>query len=191
MLLTCSTAFLLVFIIPSTFPSTPASIEADIVQVKYPRHPVRRTEGQSLTIRCRAEYKEESCGSISVMWCLWATQDTCKPLTDPDRYLISINETIISGKTVFRHRDAFVTFVQLSLSDTSLYQCNAVCQSTRSTAMGHLINVTVTGQDATTKTIFKGDTNNGLNALNQNERCSVDLFLLTISIFILLWIHTL
>ncbi|XP_047010320.1 uncharacterized protein zgc:174945 isoform X3 [Ictalurus punctatus] len=144
MMLTCSTAFLLLFIVPSTFPSTPASIEADIVQVKYPRHPVRRTEGQSLTLSCRAEYKEESCGSISVKWCLWIQQNTCKPLTDPDRYLFSINETIISGKTVFRHRDAFVTFIQLSLRDTGLYQCNAECQSTRSTAMGHLINVTVT-----------------------------------------------
>ncbi|KAF4090029.1 hypothetical protein AMELA_G00045070 [Ameiurus melas] len=171
-----------VFIIPSAFPSTPASIESVIVQLKYPRQPVRRTEGQPLTLKCTVEYNKESCGSISVLWCLSLPENTCQPLTDPDRHLISINETIMSGKPMFRHRDAFVTFTQLSLKDIGLYQCNAVCQTTRSTAMGHLISVNVTGQDATTTTIFKGDT---------NDRCSVDLFLLTISIFILLWIHTL
>lgn len=116
-----------------------------IVQVKYARHPVRRTEGQPLTLRCTAEYDEEHCGSISVIWCISESENPCQPLTDVNRYLIHSNESEISRETVFRQRDAFVKFLQLTLNDTGLYQCKAICQSTGVIAMGHLINVTVTG----------------------------------------------
>ncbi|MCI4376725.1 hypothetical protein PGIGA_G00191750 [Pangasianodon gigas] len=187
MFLSSSTAFFLFFITLSTFPSTPKSIETIAVQVIYSRHPVRGTEGQPLTLKCSAQYDKQQCGNISVYWCLLVLEKSCQPLTDPDRYLIHINETQISGETVFRQRDAFVTFTRLTLNDTGFYQCKAVCQHTETTAMGHLINVTVTGQEETTNIFFTGGTNNGQKI--RSDRCSV-VFLLTISsVFILLWSH--
>ncbi|KAB5523286.1 hypothetical protein PHYPO_G00150830 [Pangasianodon hypophthalmus] len=158
-----STALFLFLITISTFPSMLKST----VQVKYSRDPVRRTEGQPLTLKCTAEYEEENCGNIRVSWCL-----TSQELTDPDRYLIHINETKIGGN---RHRDAFITFTQLTVNSTGFYQCKAVCQHTGTTAIGHVISVNVTG-----------DANKGLKTLNRSDRHSVDVFLLAISVFILL-----
>lgn len=115
--------------------------DTTIVKVKYPREPVRRTERQPLTLKCTAEYEERLCGNVRVSWCLVFPTE-CEPLTDPDRYLIYINETTIGGN---RKQDAFISFTQLNLSNTGLYQCKAICQQSGTSAMGHVINVTVTG----------------------------------------------
>lgn len=112
------------------------------MQVKYSRAPVRKTEGQPLTLKCTAEYEEEHCGNVLALWFLEVSATLCQPLTDPDRYLIHINETKIGGN---RQQDAFITFTQLTLSNTGFYQCKAECQRTGTSAMGHVINVTVTG----------------------------------------------
>lgn len=112
------------------------------VQLKYPKQAVRRTEGQSLTLRCTAEYEEEPCRNILVVWC-FSVPEECQELIDPDRHLIQVNETKKDGG--LRHRDVSVTFTQLTLRDTGFYQCKAVCQHTGATAIGHLINVIVTG----------------------------------------------
>lgn len=117
------------------------------MQVKYSRRPVIITEGQSLTLKCTADYEEEHCGNILVFWCLWVSEKPCRELTDPDRYLNHINETGETGETVFRQQNAFVTFTQLTLNDTGFYQCKAICQHSEATAVGHLINVTVTGMN--------------------------------------------
>lgn len=116
-----------------------------IVQVTYSRHPVKRTEGQPLTLKCTAQYEEEHCGNISVFWCISVSEKQCQKLTDPDRYLNNNNETKISAETVVRQQDAFVTFTQLTRNDTGFYQCKAICEQTGATAMGHVISVTVTG----------------------------------------------
>lgn len=109
--------------------------------MKYSRDPVRGTERQLLTLKCTAEYEEEHCGNIRILWCLMDLA-TCQPLTDPDRYLIYINETKIGER---RQQDAFITFTQLTSNNTGSYQCKAICQHTRTSAIGHVINVTVTG----------------------------------------------
>ncbi|XP_047668938.1 uncharacterized protein zgc:174945 [Tachysurus fulvidraco] len=142
MLLTSSTAFFLFFIALSTFPFTSKSI----VQLKYPKQPVRRTEGQSLTLKCTAEYEEVPCGNILVDWC-FSVPEECWNLIDPDRHLIQVNETKKDGG--LRYRDVSITFTQLTLRDTGLYQCKAECQHFGASAVGHLINVTVTGQKET------------------------------------------
>lgn len=98
-----------------------------------------------MTLKCTAQYEEQHCGNISVFWCLSVEEKPCETLTDPERYLIHINETKLSGETVFRQQDVFVTFTHLTLNDTGFYQCKAKCQRTGATAMGHHISVTVTG----------------------------------------------
>lgn len=114
------------------------------MQVKYSRQPRLGTEGRPLTLRCTAEYEYEKCGDIVVFWCLSGSEQNCQLLTDPDRYLIQISESKLEGFN--RHRNASVTFTQLTLNDTGFYQCKAQCKSTGAAAMGHLINVTVTGR---------------------------------------------
>lgn len=116
------------------------------MQVRYLKHPVSKTEGQSLTLKCTARYEEEHCGNILVFWCLRVSETPCENLTDPHRYLNHVNETQLSGETGFREQDVFVTFRQLTRNDTGFYQCKAVCRHTGASAMGHLINVTVTGK---------------------------------------------
>lgn len=111
------------------------------MKVKYPRAPVKGTEGQTLTLKCTAEYEKEQCGNILVFWCL-EVSTLCQPLTDPDRYLIHINETKIGGN---RTQDAFIKFTQLTLNNTGFYQCKAECQRSGASSVGYFINVTVTG----------------------------------------------
>ncbi|KAK2852975.1 hypothetical protein Q7C36_008176 [Tachysurus vachellii] len=142
MLLTSSTAFFLFFIALSTFPF----ISKSTVQLKYSKQIIRRTEGQSLTLRCTAEYEEEPCGNVLVVWCFWVSND-CQKLIDPDRHLIQVNETKADGGS--RHRDVSITFTQLTLRDTGKYLCKATCQQTGASAVGYFINVTVTGQKET------------------------------------------
>ncbi|KAF5902304.1 B- and T-lymphocyte attenuator isoform X1, partial [Clarias magur] len=110
-------------------------------RVRYPRDPIRRSERQSLTLKCTAEYEEDACGNVWVSWCLTVPAKQCETLTDPDRYVIHINETINIGR---RQQDAFITFNQLTLNDSGIYQCEAKCQRSKTSAMGHVINVTVT-----------------------------------------------
>ncbi|XP_060780586.1 uncharacterized protein zgc:174945 [Neoarius graeffei] len=178
----------LLFITLCTFPSTPKSIDTIFVQVKYSRQPIKRTEGQTLTLNCTAQYEKQHCENISVFWCLSVEDKPCEPLTDLDKYLIQISETKLSKETLLRQQDAFVTFTQLTRKDTGFYQCKAKCQHTGATAMGHRINVTVTGQEET-RNIFTSDAK-GQTFLNRSNQCSMDMFLLTILFsFILLWIH--
>ncbi|KAG7334342.1 hypothetical protein KOW79_002749 [Hemibagrus wyckioides] len=147
MLLTSSSAIFLFFISLSTFPYTPKSTETITVQLKYSRQPVRTTEGQPLTLRCTAVYKKELCENIFMNWCFVVSENVQNRLTDPDRYLNQVNETIVDDG--FRHRDASLTFTRLALRDSGIYQCKAICQPFGATAMGHLINVTVTDQKET------------------------------------------
>lgn len=76
-------------------------------------------------------------------WCFVMSENIQNRLTDLDRYLNEVNETIVDDG--FRHRDASLTFTRLTFRDSGIYQCNAICQPSGATAMGHLISVTVTG----------------------------------------------
>lgn len=144
-----------------------------MVQVKYSKHPVRRTEGQPLTLKCTAQFEEEHCGSISVFWCLSVPEKPCQPLIDPDRYLNHINETKLGRETVFRQQDAFVMFPQLTLNDTGFYQCKAVCQRSGATAMGHLINITVTGMSFDVKSWISSSYRKKLETSFSAYQCNI------------------
>ncbi|XP_046693812.1 uncharacterized protein zgc:174945 [Silurus meridionalis] len=163
---TSSTALFLFFITICTFSSK------CLVQVRNSRAPVLRTENQPLTLKCTAEYDEQHFRSIVVSWCFKPTISTstinCQPLIDPDLYSLHINESKISEK---RQRDAFITFEQLTLSNTGFYQCKAKCSATGTSAIGHVINVTVTG-----------DPNKGQKIPSCCNRCDVNMILLTISV---------
>ncbi|XP_036418366.1 uncharacterized protein zgc:174945 [Colossoma macropomum] len=151
-----------------------SSTEDSIVNVKYSREPVRGMEGQFLTMKCTVEYSEVQCEGLKAWWCLPGEQ--CRPLTTPDRYLIHINETKME-KPGFRQRDVFIQFKNLSHSDTALYQCTAVCRHPGTSAMGRLLNLTVT----------ENPNKNHVNGQNRSDRCSVDMILLVVS-FTLSWI---
>lgn len=113
------------------------------VQVKSKRESIETTEGQPLSLKCTAEYEEDQCGNVRVSWC-FRISAKCHQLTDPDKYLIHINETK-TGRN--RMQDAFMSFTQLSLSDSGSYKCEAECEHGGATAMGHTIRVTVKGKN--------------------------------------------
>ncbi|XP_037399152.1 uncharacterized protein zgc:174945 [Pygocentrus nattereri] len=150
-----------------------SSMEDRIVNVKYSREPLKAMEGQFLTMKCSVEYSEVHCKGLKAWWCLLAEQ-RCRPLTTPDRYLIHINETKMD-KLI--QRDVFIQFKNMSRNDTALYQCTAVCQHPGTSAMGRLLNLTVT----------ENPNKNQENGQNQSDRCSVDMILLVVS-FTLSWI---
>lgn len=110
------------------------------MQVKYSRKEFQRTEGQPLTIKCTAEYKKKECEDIQVDWQLGQLK-----LINPDKYMISINETKMTNKTGFRERNVFMSVENLTITDNGMYQCIAVCNPNKTTATGHFIHVNVTG----------------------------------------------
>lgn len=108
--------------------------------VKYPREPFTKVQGDSLMLTCTVKFEMKACQDIQAKWCLLLT-DNCKPLIDPHRYLIHVNET--EGET-FRFRRIYITFHSLTLHDGGYYQCNAKCDS-GTEAKGHLVHLNVTG----------------------------------------------
>lgn len=108
--------------------------------VRYPREPVTKTEGLSLSLKCTVEYRTEDC-DIEAKW--WYTNSyELLPIMDPNTYLITVNETNTNDK---RLRNIFLTISSLKLQDSGLYQCDAKCLDSGTQAKGHLVPVNVTG----------------------------------------------
>ncbi|KAG9262114.1 hypothetical protein AMEX_G23829 [Astyanax mexicanus] len=161
-----------VFLAVLTFckPSSPEPY--NIMNVRYSRDPVGRTEGQSLTLKCTVEYNINQCFGLRNGWFLENKQE----LMNPHAYLIRINETKMSNNPEFRRRDVTITFKRLFLNDSGLYQCVGKCADGPS-AMGHLINLTVTEKK---DDLLASD-------LNRSDRDTADIILLILSGFILSW----
>ncbi|XP_043094201.1 uncharacterized protein zgc:174945 [Puntigrus tetrazona] len=110
-----------------------------MVVVKYPREPVTKAEGLSMSLMCTVEYEREDC-DIEAKW--WYTNSTeLLPIMDPNAFLITVNETKTNE---LRLRKISLTIRSLKLQDSGLYQCDAKCLNSGTQAKGHLVNVTVT-----------------------------------------------
>lgn len=94
-----------------------------------------------LSFKCRLEYNTQDC-DISATWSRVESEAISKPITDPNRFLITVNETQNDEQ---RHRDMVLTFKSLSIADRGSYQCNAECLNTRTVAKGHVLFLNVAG----------------------------------------------
>ncbi|XP_057188144.1 uncharacterized protein zgc:174945 [Triplophysa rosa] len=137
------------------------------VAVKYSREPFTKAEGASLSLTCMVQFGKKACKEIQSKWCLLLTPDNCKPLIDPHRYIIHVNET---EDREYRLRRIFITFNSLNLQDSGYYQCNAKCES-GTEAKGHLVHLAVTGP----------------NVSKWSGQHKVDPALFTLSVILLLW----
>ncbi|KAI7810775.1 hypothetical protein IRJ41_006474 [Triplophysa rosa] len=117
------------------------------VAVKYSREPFTKAEGASLSLTCMVQFGKKACKEIQSKWCLLLTPDNCKPLIDPHRYIIHVNET---EDREYRLRRIFITFNSLNLQDSGYYQCNAKCES-GTEAKGHLVHLAVTEHSGVVK----------------------------------------
>ncbi|KTG33833.1 hypothetical protein cypCar_00031288 [Cyprinus carpio] len=128
-----TTAFLIMVVLCSQ----PTSLSA--VSVIYPREPVTKTEGLLLSLKCTVRYKTEDC-DIQTNWWQWNNSVPLQ-ITDPNKYLITVNETETDEK---RLRNIFLTFSSLNLQDSGFYQCDAKCLNSGTQAKGHLLRLNVT-----------------------------------------------
>ncbi|XP_056306636.1 uncharacterized protein zgc:174945 [Danio aesculapii] len=142
------------------------------VIVRYSREPVEEMEGRMLSFKCRLEYKKEDC-DISAKWWHVESDAISEPITDPNRFLITVNET---KKDDQRHRDIVLTFKSLSIADRGLYQCNAKCLNTQTVAKGHVLFLNVTA-----------DPHKGLKASAWSGKLKTDLTVLVLGIVLCVW----
>ncbi|XP_077061045.1 uncharacterized protein LOC143714027 [Siphateles boraxobius] len=110
------------------------------VLVKYSREPVTKTEGHFVSLKCEVQYEKQNC-DIVTSW--WYTNPNANQIliTDPNQYLITVNET---EKYQFRHRNIFLSFHSLSLENSGYYQCDAKCLNSGTQGKGHLLYLNVT-----------------------------------------------
>jgi len=110
------------------------------VRVKYSRETVTKTEGQFVSLKCEVQYDIQNCDIVSNWW--YINGNELKPITDPNHYLITVNET---GKNQLRSRNLFLSFYSLSLKDSGQYQCDAKCLNSGTEGKGHLLYLDVKG----------------------------------------------
>ncbi|XP_059409165.1 uncharacterized protein zgc:174945 [Carassius carassius] len=114
-------------------------ISLSAVSVIYSREPVTKTEGLSLSLKCTVKYRIEDC-DFETNWWKW-NRDEPLQITDPNKYLITVNETETDEH---RLRDIFLRFSSLNLQDSGRYQCDAKCLNSGTAAKGHLLVLNVT-----------------------------------------------
>nr|NP_001076361.1 uncharacterized protein LOC793867 precursor [Danio rerio] len=140
--------------------------------VRYPREPVEEMEGRVLSFKCRLEYKTENC-DISAKWWRVESETISEPITDTNRFLITVNET---KKDEQRHRDIVLTFKSLSIADRGYYQCNAKCLNSGTVGKGHVLTLNV-----------KADPHKGLKASAWSGKLKTDVTVLVLSIVLFVW----
>ncbi|KAK7162123.1 hypothetical protein R3I94_004691 [Phoxinus phoxinus] len=62
------------------------------VLVRYSREPVTKTEGHFVSLKCEVQYEIQNC-DIVTNWYINPSGPESKPITNPNQYLISVNET--------------------------------------------------------------------------------------------------
>ncbi|XP_070822669.1 uncharacterized protein [Chaetodon trifascialis] len=107
----------------------------DTVQVIYPQQILSPVRGSSVKLSCEAHYDFHQCGVLHVVW------HQQSELTDPRKYLTTVNETQISNSTM-RRRQVVTEILDLTLEDSGTFQCKAECEN-KATAMGHFIWIKV------------------------------------------------
>lgn len=115
--------------------------ETDYLEVLYPQSAFFVYSGSSSTLSCEAKYDFIRCGLLHVVW-QKNDENTKKSseLTDPNRYVTTVNETIIAGN--MRRRQVRTDILSVRGKDQGQYQCRAQCEAGE-TAMGHYITIKV------------------------------------------------
>ncbi|XP_071326532.1 uncharacterized protein [Trachinotus anak] len=115
--------------------------DTDILVVRYQQKSMALARGSSVKLSCEANYDLEQCGLVHVVWCHTSKQGA--ELTDPRKYLTTVNETETAGS--MRRRQVVTEILQLTREDNGEFQCKAQCEKGAS-AMGHFIRLTVRGR---------------------------------------------
>ena len=102
--------------------------------------------GTPLTLTCKSTYVYELCRHVEVGW----HQNSGVGLTDPSRYLTTVNETILKDN-VSRCQQVTTKILSLTSKDNGDFQCLAKCDNGEQ-ARGHIIEVIVKG-----KRLFGGE----------------------------------
>lgn len=114
---------------------------SDVV-LKYQKGDLHLLEGDTLKLKCLAVYQPGNCTQMSVKWCRRSIQDTCMGMHEPDRQLITMNETDDPDEHGTRHRDVMFEMWNISGKDNGSYQCQASCGG--QVSVGHIINLKTT-----------------------------------------------
>lgn len=112
------------------------------VEVRYLSQDITSPSGSSIKLTCNAHYYVELCGLLHVAWYHITKQSA--ELTDPRRYLTTVNETAISDDNM-RRRQVVTEILNLTAEDAGQFQCTAECEKESETVAGHYIWITVIG----------------------------------------------
>ena len=116
------------------------------VKVIYPKQELNMTEGDSMKLKCVTVYQPEMCKELSVYWCKENNMSECEAVSDPDRQLITMNETDDSELSTQRCRDVIFQLRNITAKDDGSFQCVATCSASGATAaIGHIITLTTHG----------------------------------------------
>ncbi|XP_041944119.1 uncharacterized protein zgc:174945 [Alosa alosa] len=116
----------------------PLTLQASAVDVQYPKKELKLIEGDTMKLNCTVVYQPENCTELTVNWYRRSDSGECQILSEPDRQLISMNETEHHN---VRNRDVMFEMWNISAKDAGLFQCRASCGS--SNAMGHLVTLII------------------------------------------------
>ncbi|CAB1445859.1 unnamed protein product [Pleuronectes platessa] len=105
------------------------------LEVLYPQRSLTVSRGSSVKLSCKANYDQEHCGPVHVVW----TQSD-RALTDPSKYITTVNETVSEGN--MRLRQVETEILDLTADDRGQFQCKAKCEKGEA-AMGHFIRIKV------------------------------------------------
>uniref|UniRef100_A0A3B4TBK2 Ig-like domain-containing protein n=1 Tax=Seriola dumerili TaxID=41447 RepID=A0A3B4TBK2_SERDU len=101
------------------------------------KNPTRKGKTDKMFVVSDANYDLEKCGLVQVVW-RHITKNA--DLTDPNKYLTTVNETQLDDN--MRRRQVVTEILNLTREDNGDFQCEAKCENGNS-AMGHLITITV------------------------------------------------
>ncbi|XP_039972720.1 uncharacterized protein zgc:174945 [Xiphias gladius] len=117
-----------------------SAMDKATLEVLYLQRTITPARGSSVKLSCDTHYDPEQCGLVHVVWRHLTKQNA--ELTDPNRYLTTVNETASDGN--MRRRQVVTEILELTTEDNGQYQCKAECESGE-TAMGHFIWIDVKG----------------------------------------------
>ncbi|XP_042346844.1 uncharacterized protein zgc:174945 [Plectropomus leopardus] len=114
--------------------------DKDPLNVRYKSETITSPRGSSVKLTCNVFYDFELCSLPHVVWCHLSKQSV--ELTDPRRYLTTVNETVSEDN--MRHRQVVTEILSLTPEDSGQFQCKAECEGIE-TVLGHYIWITVRG----------------------------------------------